>query len=61
MGHIQTIGEEFLEKLHAGLGEDELVKWVKDRVLESYRNGLALRPARGEEKDKGGEWSGKKR
>ena len=61
MGHIQIFGEEFRDKLHAGLGEEELIKWVKDQVLQSFKNGLAQRATRGEEGQKPSERSGKSR
>lgn len=41
MGHLQIFGEELREKLHSRISHDELITWVKDRVLQSYKNGLA--------------------
>jgi hypothetical protein len=52
MGHLQNIDAE-VRKLRASLrfeiadqDFDALVRWVKERVLESYRNGLAARAER---------------
>lgn len=40
MGHLQEI-EQTLRELLAKKDEESLVAWVKERVLESYKNGLA--------------------
>ena len=42
MGHIQDIERELIPMLHA-LDEEHrkgVAKWVKDKVLESFKNGL---------------------
>ena len=39
MGHLQTV-EAKLRELIAEGDEEALVRFVKDKVLESYRNGL---------------------
>jgi hypothetical protein len=44
MGHLQTIESEFRRVLADGDSE-AVVAWVKERVLESYRNGQAARTA----------------
>jgi hypothetical protein len=40
MGHLQTFEVELRSRLEKG-DVETLVKWVKDQVLTSYRNGLA--------------------
>ena len=40
MGHLQEI-ETTLRELIARNDVEALVSWVKERVLESYKNGLA--------------------
>lgn len=40
MGHLHDI-ETTLRKLIALKDVEKLVSWVKERVLESYKNGLA--------------------
>ena len=40
-GHLQLIDRELRALLAEGNTED-IVKWVKERVLESYRNGVQV-------------------
>jgi hypothetical protein len=42
MGHLQTIESE-LRRVIAEGDTEALVTWVKERILESYRNGQAVR------------------
>lgn len=42
MGHLQTIESE-LRRIMAEGDTEALVTWVKERILESYRNGQAVR------------------
>ncbi len=46
MGHIQEIEQTLREMLTHNDPED-VVRWVKERVLESYKNGLAQAGKRG--------------
>lgn len=39
MSYIDTFEAEFRKRL-ASDSDDALVKWVSERVLESYRNGI---------------------
>ncbi len=39
-GHLQTIERELRALLAEG-NTEKIVKWTKERVLESYRNGKA--------------------
>ena len=41
MGHLQDTERKLRELLDEG-DTEKIVKWVKERVLESYRNGLKL-------------------
>ena len=41
MGHIQNIEEQLRNLLDKG-DREAVVKWVKEAVLQSYRNGLKL-------------------
>jgi hypothetical protein len=40
MGYIEDLEKELEEKLDNGMEREELIKFLKDKVLESYRNGL---------------------
>ncbi|HLH56541.1 MAG TPA: hypothetical protein VKY92_23350 [Verrucomicrobiae bacterium] len=42
MGHLQTIESELRRVIVEG-DTEALVAWVKERILESYRNGQVLR------------------
>jgi hypothetical protein len=46
MGHLQTIESELRSIIAAG-DMEALVVWVKERILESYRNGQAVRRGSG--------------
>ncbi len=39
-GHLQIIDRELTAMIEEGKDTKTIVKWVKERVLESYRNGL---------------------
>ncbi len=39
-GHLQVIDQELTAMIEEGKDTKTIVKWVKERVLESYRNGL---------------------
>ncbi len=39
-GHLQIIDHELTAMIEEGKDTKTIVKWVKERVLESYRNGL---------------------
>ncbi len=39
-GHLQMIDRELTAMIEEGKDTKIIVKWVKERVLESYRNGL---------------------
>ena len=39
-GHLQVIDHELTAMIEEGKDTKTIVKWVKERVLESYRNGL---------------------
>jgi hypothetical protein len=47
MGHLQTIESELRQVIAVG-DVEALVAWVKERILESYRNGQAVRRSSGE-------------
>jgi hypothetical protein len=51
MGHLQTFEAELRGRLEQG-DLEALVKWVKDQVLASYRNGLAARESAGKDGDR---------
>lgn len=51
MGHLQTVEAKLRDLIHAG-DEEALVRFVKEAVLQSYRNGLALRQHAGAEGQK---------
>ncbi len=41
MSYIQRFDEELLRKLESGTEDSEsIVRWVSEKVLESYRNGI---------------------
>ena len=42
MGHLQTIESELRSVIAEG-DTEALVSWVKERILDSYRNGQAVR------------------
>jgi len=47
MGYIQDLERELREKLD-GMSDEELIKYFKEKVMESYRNGIgSVRPAKG--------------
>ena len=39
-GHLQVIDHELTAMIEEGKDTKSIVKWVKERVLESYKNGL---------------------
>ena len=39
-GHLQVIDHELTAMIEEGKDTKTIVKWVKERELESYRNGL---------------------
>ncbi len=39
-GHLQVIDHELTAMIEEGKDTKTIVKWVKERVLESYKNGL---------------------
>ena len=41
MGYMQEFEAELRKRLASGLTADDVVTWVKKKVLESYRNGLS--------------------
>jgi hypothetical protein len=41
MGHLRTIESELRQVIAEG-DKEALVVWVKERILESYRNGQAV-------------------
>jgi rubrerythrin len=48
MGHIQQFEEMLREKLAQGVTE-EAIAWIKNEILTSYRNGLAMKRTAGKE------------
>jgi hypothetical protein len=40
MSYINEFEQELKAKLNGAEGEDEIVRWVSEKVLESYRNGI---------------------
>ena len=41
MSYIQRFDDELLEKLESGTEDTEaIVRWVSEKVLESYKNGI---------------------
>lgn len=41
MSYIETFEQELMQKLETGTESTaELVRWVSEKVLESYRNGI---------------------
>jgi len=48
MGHLKQLDVELRERI-AEDDTETLVKWVKDQVLQSYKNGLAARQKTGED------------
>ena len=38
--YIEQFEEELLGKLNGDEGTDSVVRWVSEKVLESYRNGI---------------------
>jgi hypothetical protein len=51
MGHLQTFEAELRGRLEEG-DVEALVKWVKEQVLASYRNGLATRETASKDGDR---------
>jgi hypothetical protein len=42
MSYIETFEQELTQKLESGTESTaEIVRWVSEKVLESYRNGIA--------------------
>ncbi len=41
-GHLQVIDHELTAMIEEGKDTKTIVKWVKERVLESYKNGLQV-------------------
>lgn len=47
MGYIQDLEKELRDRM-ADMDEEELIKFFKEKVLESYRNGAqSAKPAKG--------------
>ncbi len=40
MTFIEQFEQEFARKLEACVADEELIRWVSEKVLESYRNGI---------------------
>lgn len=40
MSYIKEFETELLSKLESGEDTDDVVRWVSEKVLESYRNGI---------------------
>ena len=41
MSYIEAFEQEFRKRLDGSDDTDTLVRWVSEKVLESYRNGLS--------------------
>jgi hypothetical protein len=53
MGHLKQLDVELRERI-AEDDTETLVKWVKDQVLQSYKNGLAARKHSGDKSQESG-------
>jgi hypothetical protein len=40
MTYIQEFEAELAKRLNSNEGTDSLVRWVSEKILESYRNGI---------------------
>ena len=40
MTYIEQFEAELLKKLNSGLDGESVIRWVSEKVLESYRNGI---------------------
>ena len=40
MSYMQEFEKELVDKLGDGTAEADVIKWVCEKVLESYRNGI---------------------
>jgi hypothetical protein len=40
MSYINEFEQELKSKLNSTEGEESIVRWVSEKVLESYRNGI---------------------
>lgn len=40
MSYIEQFEAELAQKLNGDEGTEEIVRWVSEKVLESYRNGI---------------------
>ena len=48
MGYIQDLEKDLRDRM-ADMDDEELIKFFKEKVLESYRNGAqSAKPAKGE-------------
>ena len=53
MGHIQQFETELrarIEAIQPGAEPEDLIHWLKEQVLQSYRNGLASRQPSGQQR-----------
>jgi hypothetical protein len=50
MTYIEQFEAELVKKLQAGEDSAALGKWIREKVLESYKNGLAAGKKRSEKK-----------
>jgi len=55
MTYIEQFEAELAKKLQAGEDTAALAKWIRDKVLESYKNGLAAGKKRSEKKSESGQ------
>ena len=42
MSYIKTFEEELSHKIEVGENRDAIVRWVSGKILDSYKNGLAV-------------------
>jgi len=52
MGYINDFERDLrarIEALEPGVEPDALVQWLKDQMLQSYRNGLSMQRAAGKD------------
>jgi hypothetical protein len=40
MSYIEQFETELVEKLNGGEHTEDIVRWVSEKILESYRNGI---------------------
>jgi len=40
MSYIESFEQELIAKLNGGEDEATVVRWISEKVLESYRNGI---------------------